>query len=94
LQKEYAWAVAVGAIGIFLTLVYGIMMKMGMSEGAPGHVVVVLLFVSWFCGMAVCTMELPFAGVAGNGATAPSYTLPPVCPTLKPWHDLIHSVCS
>jgi len=36
LQKEYAWAVAVGALGIFFTLMYCIMMKMGMSEGAPG----------------------------------------------------------
>ena len=52
---------------------YSLIMKFapGMENGIPGQLAVVFLFVGWFCGMAVCTMEAPFAGggyeAAGNG---------------------------
>jgi hypothetical protein len=67
-QDEYGWAVSIGAISLLLSLCLAAIVKFapGMETGLPCQCVVVFLFVGWFCGMAVCTMQAPFV-VAQNG---------------------------
>merc|ERR1712100_1001545 len=67
-KDDYAWAVAAGVISIVFVLVLGVFQKFvpALGNGIVGHILVGLLCALWFCGMAVCTMEEPFA-VGGNG---------------------------
>lgn len=70
-KDREAWAVCAGLISCVFCVVQALMDKFcaGFGGGVVGKVIAGILFALWFCTMAVCTMQQPFApgGVAANG---------------------------
>jgi len=71
-QKEWAWAVACGAISLFICIIMTILFcaAQGMANSANPFVAV-LLFLLWGAGVGVCTFGIPFYGagaMTGNRA--------------------------
>lgn len=67
-EDEEAWAVAFGAISCVLVITTVIVGRF-CSNAIVEQVIAVILFLGWFCVMAVCTMQQPFAPTGGGGGT-------------------------
>lgn len=75
-KDEWAWAVVAGLIGTLVTIVCFILdkFKPALLEGVVGWIMYFLLFGTWLCGVAVCTMDKPFAPQGNDfAAGATSY---------------------
>merc|ERR1711865_55935 len=81
-KDEEAWAVAFGLISCVLVITTVVFAKF-CYNAIVEQVIAVILFIGWFCVMAVCTMQTPFApgpskgsqGSAGNGYYATWFSL-------------------
>jgi hypothetical protein len=68
-KKEYAFAVAVGCISLFICLVMSILfcVNAGTAQTAS-PIVAVVMFILWGLGIGVCTFSIPFMAAGGFGA--------------------------
>jgi len=67
-KDEYAWAIAIGVISLFLCIVMLIMAKCfsGVGGGVPEIIISGILFIGWFAAMATITMGIPFGNGGGS----------------------------
>ena len=99
-EKENAYAIAVGAISITLTVAYFAATRLtlmgwnGSANGMVGDVIASLLVAFWLAAIAVCTMEGPFSGTADNGAPVSPPNLPVLPSACRVPHSCIDAIRS